>query len=376
MRDFDVSMDPIVIIGGGIIGTSIAYHLRDQDRPVVLYEQDSLGSGSSADSVAIFVWHQSNPNRLSHELRDRSWRHYEPLIREGTISFEQIGTLDVARTDDDAAERRNHTETLAEFGTEAAFLEPHRLTDHGLDPDVVAGAMWTPDDGYLDPSEIIQYYVREATDAGVSVESKTPVTDLVIENGNVTGVELGDRTKSAAAVVNAGGPWAPILNEMATVSLPLRHNHGPVVVLQKDGAFSLPFVQFPDGMYFRGEGRQQAFAGNFGESYENAKRRNPASARSIGHQFYLDIEDRVQEAIPRLEGVELANEWVGLRTLTPDGAPIVGPTEVSNFYIAAGMNGLGVTIAPAVGEFVATVIDGGDVDPDVESYLSPGRFAQ
>ncbi|WP_435334913.1 NAD(P)/FAD-dependent oxidoreductase [Haloarchaeobius sp. TZWWS8] len=368
-------MDPIVIVGGGITGASLAYHLRDHGRPVVLYESDALGSGTSADSVALFVWHQSTPDRTSHRLRSRSWEHYEPLVQDGTLSFEQIGTLDVARTDDEVDSLRALTRTLESFGTEARFLESETLAEYGLDPDAVAGAMATPEDGYLDPYEIIQYYIGEATAAGVTVETQTPVTDIRTSDGRVTGVETALGTQSAAAVVNAAGPWAPAVDEKAGVSHPFRHNRGPVVVLQKDEAFTLPFIQFGDGIYFRGEGQTQAFAGNFGASYEEAELLDPRGARSIPHEFYLEIDDRIQAAVPRLDGVELANEWVGVRTLTPDGVPIVGETAVDDFFVAAGMNGLGVTLAPALGEYLAGVIEGKDVDRELEAYLSPARFS-
>lgn len=368
-------MDPIVIVGGGIIGASLAFHLRDQPRPVVLYERDALGSGTSGDSVALFVWHQSVPDRLSHGLRTRSWDQYEPLIDDGTLSFERTGTLDVASDETEADRLRALTTELDAMGATASFLEPDQLADHGLNPDAVSGAMWTPADGYLDPSEIIQHYVREATDAGVTVETQTAVTDVVTEDGRVTGIETEAGAQSAAAVVNAAGPWAPSVNEMVDVSLPFRHNRGPVVVLQKDEAFTLPFVQFSDGLYVRGEGRNQAFAGKFGASYEDAERLTPSDTRSVGHDFYLELDDCIRERIPRLEGAELVTEWVGVRTLTPDGAPTVGSTEVAGFFIAAGMNGLGVTLAPAVGEYLADVIAGDTVDADMEAYLSPERFS-
>ncbi|WP_458189566.1 NAD(P)/FAD-dependent oxidoreductase [Haladaptatus sp. NG-WS-4] len=368
-------MDPVVIIGGGIIGASLANHLRDLSCPVVLYERDALGSGTSSDSVALFVWHQSTPDRLSHVLRTRSWKQYEPLIQDGTLSFEKIGTLDLTRNDDEVEELRELTTTLENFGIEASFLEPDALADHGLDPSVVTGAMATPADGYLDPSEIIQHYIRKASAAGVTVETQTAVTDILTDDSEVTGVKTEIGTQSAAAVVNVAGPWAPTVNEKAGVSLPFRHNRGPVVVLQKDDSFSLPFIQFSDGLYFRGEGRNQAFAGDFGADYEDAEVLDPVGAQSIDHEFYLDIDARIQEAIPRLDGVELVNEWVGVRTLTPDGVPIVGETDVSNFYVAAGMNGLGVTLAPAISKFLAAAIKGEDIDSTLESYLSPARFS-
>ncbi|GAA0520703.1 sarcosine oxidase subunit beta [Halorubrum aquaticum] len=368
-------MDPIVIVGGGIVGVDLAYRLRDHPRPVVLYERDALGSGTTADSVAIFVRHQSSPDRLSHELRERAWDHYEPLVEDGTFDFERIGTLEVARTDRELAGIREAAETLSEFGVEASVLDPAELADHGLDPDAVAGAMWTPNDGYLDPAEIVQYHAGEAADAGVTIETGTAVTDVRVEDGSVVGVETADGTRPAAAVVNAAGPWAPTVNDTAGVSLPFRHNRGPVVVLGKDDPFSLPFVQFGDGLYVRGEGRNQAFGGSFGASYGDAGRLDPTDARSVGHDFYLEIGERIEAAIPRLEGAEVVTDWVGVRTLTPDGVPVVGETEVDDFYVAVGMNGLGVTLAPAVGEFLAKRIAGETVDPEIAAYLSPGRFA-
>lgn len=367
-------MDPVVIVGGGIVGTNLAYRLRDRSRPVVLYERDALGSGTTGDSVAIFVRHQSTPDRRSHVLRERAWEHYRPLIEDGTLSFQRIGTLDVARTDAELADRREATEALSEFGVEASMLEPAALADHGLDPDAVAGAMWTPNDGYLDPAEIVRYYAREAADAGVAVETGTAVTDVRVEDGSVVGVETTDGTRPAAAVVNAAGPWAPTVNDMAGVSLPFRHNRGPVVVLGKDEPFSLPFVQFGDGLYVRGEGRSQAFAGSFGASYEEAERLDPTDARSVDHGFYLEVGERIEEAIPRLEGAEVVADWVGVRTLTPDGVPAVGETAVDDLYVAAGMNGLGVTVAPAIGEFLAGRIAGETVDPEMAAYLDPSRF--
>ncbi|WP_336359366.1 NAD(P)/FAD-dependent oxidoreductase [Haladaptatus sp. ZSTT2] len=366
-------MEPIVIVGGGIIGASIASHLKDDERPVVVYEQDTVGSGTSGDSVAVFVWHQSTPDPLSHRLRARAWDTYEPLIRDGTLSFEQIGTLDVAFGAEGATMRKEVAATLDSFGVSASFLEPESLAAHGLEPAAVAGALYTPDDGYLDPSEIIQHFLKEASSQDVTVETKTAVTAIRIDADGVTGVETEAGFQPAHAVINAAGPWAPAVNRMVGISLPLRHNLGPVVVLQKDAPFTLPFIEFEDGLYVRGEGDRQAFAGQFGASYDEADELQPDEARSVAHDFYLDIDARIEDAIPRLSGVELVNEWVGMRTLTPDGVPFVGETAVTGFYVACGMNGLGVTLAPAIGEVLAEMVGSGSVNSEIEEYLRPGR---
>ncbi|WP_338728810.1 FAD-dependent oxidoreductase [Haladaptatus sp. DJG-WS-42] len=369
-------MEPIVIVGGGIIGASIAYHLRDEARPVILYEKNTVGSGTSGESVAVFVWHQSTPDPLSHRLRERAWDIYDQLIRDGTLSFEQTGTLDVAFTDEAATTLREVATTLDSYGVSAEFLAPESLAVHGLEPAALSGALSTPDDGYLDPSEIIQHFLKEASSQGVTVETKTAVTGIQTTPDGVTGVETEAGFQPAHAVINAAGPWASTVNRMAGVALPLRHNLGPVVVLQKDTPFTLPFIEFEDGLYVRGEGDRQAFAGQFGASYEDATELQPDEARSVAHEFYLDTEARIEEAIPRLSGAELVTEWVGMRTLTPDGVPFVGETAVSGFYVACGMNGLGVTLAPAIGEVLAAQVTGGELDSGLKEYLSPGRVSE
>ncbi|MFC6734143.1 MULTISPECIES: FAD-binding oxidoreductase [unclassified Haladaptatus] len=366
-------MDPIVIVGGGIVGASVAYHLRDAARPVVLFEQNSVGSGASGDSVAIFVWHQSEPDQSNHRLRELAWETYEPLVRDGTFSFEQIGTFDVAFTEETATALEAAATTLDSYGARAECIPPSSLADHGVEPTGITGALHTPDDGYMDPSEIIHYFLGEATAKNLTVETKTKVTDVRTSDRGVEGVETASEFQPAAAVVNAAGPWAPTVNRMAEVSLPLRHNRGPIAVLQKDEQFSLPFVQFEDGLYLRGEGDRQAFAGRFGASYEAASELRPDEAHPIDHEFYLDIQTRIKESIPALADAQLVNEWVGIRTLTPDGVPLVGESSVPDFYVACGMNGLGVTLAPAVGEVLAAQLTDSSVDASLKAYLDPAR---
>jgi sarcosine oxidase subunit beta len=367
-------MDPVVVVGGGIVGASVASHLARRSIPVTLFERDALGGGTTSKSLAMFVWHQSEPEERQHRLRERAWETYRPLIEEDRIGFERIGTLDVADSAGELDALRDARDRLREFGARAELVEGEALAEFGVAPDEVAGALYTPDDGYLDPAEIVQYFVEEARSAGAMVETSTEVTDVVTEDGRVAAVETPDGRIAASAVVNAAGPWAPQVNDLVDVSLPLRHNFGPVLVLQQDADVDLPFLEFPDGHYFREEGRQQVFAGTFGATFEDADVVDPTHAHSIDHEFYLDVEERVARLLHGLDDVELVNEWVGLRTITPDGRPFVGETDCDGCYVACGMNGLGVTLAPEIGRLVATAIDDdGRPGRELAEYLSPGR---
>jgi sarcosine oxidase subunit beta len=371
-------MDPVVVVGGGIVGTSVAHHLAEADVPVVLYERDALGSGTTADSVAMFIWKQTSPTETAHRLRERSWKTYGRLVEKGVIEFSRIGGLYPAESAGRLGELRAAAERLGGFGVRTELLGPSELERFGLTSGGLAGGLRLPEEGYLDPAEIVQFFAGEARAAGARVETGSSVTDVLVGgegDGRVVGVEVDGERVRASGVVNAAGPWAASIDAMVGVSLPLRHNVGPILVLDHDANLELPFVEFEDGSYVRGEGRRQVFAGRYGVGYDDAERLDPAAARSPGEAFRLAVGDRLGTSLPGLADARVATDWVGVRTITPDGDPFVGETEVEGYYAATGMSGLGVTLAPAVGEHLAAVV-APDRAPDdaVRERLSPARL--
>lgn len=368
-------MDPVVVVGGGIIGASVAAHLSEAGLPVVLCERDTLGGGTTAASAAMFIWHQPVPDRTAHDLRERSWATYGRLVGDDTIEFSPIGGLYVAEDADGMADHRATAAELDSLGVETRLLATEDLERYGFAPEAVAGGLLLPEEGYLDPAGIVQHFVGEARTAGARVETGTPVTDVVVEAGRAVGVETDDGRVAASAVVNAAGPWAPALDGMAGVSHPLRHNRGPILVLDEGTDPPLPFVEFEDGHYLRGEGTRQVFAGRYGAPYDDAERLDPAAARGVDADFPLAVADRFDRYLPELADAGVATDWVGLRTVTPDARPLVGATDRPGYYVATGMSGLGVTLAPAVGDHLAAVVaDDRTPDPDLREFLSPARF--
>jgi sarcosine oxidase subunit beta len=370
-------MDPVAVVGGGIVGASVAYHLAEADVPVTLYERDALGSGTTADSVAMFVWKAtpSASDGTGHRLRTRSWGTYGPLIEDGTLEFSRVGGLYPTGSEDGLERLRATGAALEEAGVRTELLDPAGLERFGLATDELVGGLSVPDEGYLDPAEVVGFLADGARAAGTRVETGTAVTDVFVEGGTVAGVEVGGERVPASGVVNAAGPWAPAVDAMAGVDLPLRHNRGPILVLDHGMDVDLPFVEFEDGGYVRGEGHGRAFAGNYGAGYDAADRLDPDAARSVGEAFSLAATDRFERYLPGLTDARVVTDWVGLRTLTPDGRPFVGATAVDGYHVATGMNGLGVTLAPAVGEHLASVV-APDRSPDAgfRSFLSPSRL--
>lgn len=366
-------MDPIVIVGGGIIGTGLAYRLREAPTDVTLVEKGGLGSGTTSASIAMFSWIQTDPDEFTHRLRERAWSEYRPLIEDGTIGFERIGALIAAETEGYLATLERAADRLDEYGLEIETRTAEELAEFNIDPEGLAGAIYVPDEGYLDPHEIIHHWVDEARDVGVTVETSVEVTDVHTDNEGVTGVETTAGDRSAGTVINAAGPWAPRINEMVDVSLPLRHTYGRILVLQRKEPFSLPFVTFESGDYFRQEGHNQAFAGRLEKTYDDATTVDPDAVHSIEESFRRDVARNTARFVPLLHDADVINEWVGLRTVTPDAKPIVGPTGVDGFLVACGMSGLGITLSPAISadlaEYAVT-----DESNETIRRLAAGRF--
>jgi sarcosine oxidase subunit beta len=208
----------------------------------------------------------------------------------------------------------------------------------------------------------------------VTIETDIEVTDIATANGAVEAVITDDGTIDADLVINATGPWANRINDFVGLSTPIRHSLGPIVVLESQRAVSLPFTFFEEGLYLREEGDSQLFAGVHNR-YEDAEQLDPAHARAVDEEMYLEIADVADEYLPQHADLDVSNEWVGLRSLTPDDRPLVGESSVDGFYLAAGMGGYGVTLAPAIGEIVAEDVLGRASSPH-EQCLSPERFPE
>ena len=366
--------EPVVIIGGGIVGTSIAYHLRDE-LAVTLLERSTLGSGTTATSIAQFIEYQDTPSAEEAARRRRSWSFYDRLIADETVGFDRIGTLQTATSDEDFASLEAVATELDRVGVTATIVTPAEMSRYGIDPETVQGGLLLPNDGVLDPTELVQHFASEARASGVTIETGTTVTDVSVDEGRVTGVVTTDGVHEAGTVVNAAGPWAPSIDEMVGLSTPLRHTYGPILVLESAREVTAPLTFFDGGYYVREEGPRQLFAGSFSTDYEAATTIDPdeSHAAAAGEQFRLDVADLLAIHMPSYEPLDVTNSWVGLRTVTPDGHPLVGPTAVDGYVHATGMSGHGITLAPVVGELLATRLTTGET-PGLIRDLLPTRF--
>ncbi|MDG5778960.1 FAD-dependent oxidoreductase [Haloarculaceae archaeon H-GB2-1] len=366
-------MESVVIVGGGIIGTSIAYRLRDAGCDVHLYEKDMIGAGTTAKSAAMLTHHREEPDREAYELREHAWEWYDQKIANDVFEFDQIGTLHLAKSEAEDETIREMQQSFASFGLDLPILSPDEIAEHNIASEDLRSGLWFPKDGVLDPGEIVHFFADHAREAGVRIKTGVEVTDVVTSGGHVTGVETSDGFQAADIVVNAAGPWAQQVNDLAGIDVPIRHTQGPILVLQADESISLPFTFFEEGVYIREEGVSQAFAGQLATEYAESGTVNPNHSQSIDESMYLQVAEIAETYLPDLPAFDIINEWNGVRTVTPDGQPIVDETDVDGYLLACGMSGYGITVAPAIGEFVAEWLATGR-KPDSLDPLALERF--
>lgn len=380
-------MNPIVIVGGGVVGTSLAYFLHDADRDVVLLEKDTLAAGATGDSRSIFAWHL-NTEGVYYDICERTWEIYRPLVDEGFLNFHKGGFLMLAQTEEYMAELEERVDEFRGTGVETEVVRPDDLEEYRIGPDAdVPGGLYLDEGRFTGPAgrQICTYFADRAAERGVEVRERTSVTDVHVEGGRVTGVQTSAGSIEASAVVNAAGPWSPKLDEMAGADLPIKHTMAPMIEYELDEEFGpgepLSLVTYEDGLYFVGEFPRLAWAGNAphegseGDRFDGKETYDADVSFDSGlsNEFRRTVAERIERLHPPLETTTVTQEWKCMRTVTPDHYPLAGETTIEGFYAATGMNGQGITIGPGVAAHLADQIHTGETSPQLDA-LDPLRF--
>jgi glycine/D-amino acid oxidase-like deaminating enzyme len=379
------------VVGGGIVGASIAYHLaRRTDDPVHVYEKGTLANETTKKSLAFFGFYgdetQYRMKRYGMELYNEFLS--SPRADPGYVT---TGLLDVATSDDGAESLRRAVEERGERLAHADadrvdtspvdFVAPDELKRTAvlpfLDTDVVTGGVFRPQVGYLRPREMALEFADRARDEGAVFHENATVTDLSVDDGVLSGLSVDGEERPAAAVVSAAGPWNPRVAEMAGVELPVKHTLAPVLELEPDEEipYTLPWITHHEsGFSIRrnADGRVLMTNHPLG-GHEEATEYDPDE---VGDSVPSDLRQRglelLESLLPTVEGFDVVDERVGIRSSTPDGNPVVGWTRVDGFSVAA-FSTSGIQLAPATGSVIAEQLLDGEPSEFYEG-LSVSRF--
>ena len=371
----------VVIVGGGVTGCSIAFHLAAEGvRDVLVLERRFLASGGTGRSVGVM--RQLYPTDSSSRMVLHSLRVFQGFgeITGGDAGYVQCGALLAVGADQRAALGRT-VEAQRGLGIDTRLIGPDdiRELDPRIDPFAVGAAVWEPESGYGDPTGVTAGFARAAARAGVIIEQGAEVVALEVSRGAVEAVRLasGDRI-AARVVVNAAGLWSPAVSALAGVTLPIMVGRHPVFVVQRAPEFGRPhpvYLDLSSGTFLRPETGGLTLTGFLDADETNHPLDPEALGGEVGFDEVARIMERASRCIPALTEARYQRGYAGAFDITPDWMPILDQTPVRGLYVAAGMSGHGFKLSPAVGQMMADLITRGHSDVADLGDFRLDRFA-
>jgi glycine cleavage system aminomethyltransferase T/glycine/D-amino acid oxidase-like deaminating enzyme len=366
----------IVIVGGGIAGCSVAYHLAKMGKTdVLLLEQGKLTSGTTWHAAGLVG--QMRPNRNMTQMSKYGIELYASLEAETGLAtgWKQCGSVNVARTPERMKVLKKQVAMANSFGVECHEISPQEAGDKYpiMRTDDLQGAIWLPGDGKANPADLCMSLAKGARNRGVKIVEGIEVTGVIIENGKAVGVKTAQGDVRCEVVVNCAGQWARQFGKLAGVNVPLYSaEHFYIVTGKIPGVHPmLPVMRDPDGYIYYKEEVGGLVMGGF-EPQAKPWKMDPIPPT---FQFELLDEDWDQfeplmtaamHRTPCLETAEVKMLLNGPESFTPDGNFILGEApELRNYFVCAGFNSAGIANSGGAGRLMAEWIVGGEPSTDL-----------
>jgi glycine/D-amino acid oxidase-like deaminating enzyme len=358
----------VAVIGGGIMGLSIAFHLAEAGvSDVLVLERSTLGSGSSAKPLGGVRATFSDPNNVL--LGQRSLAAFEAFEKRfgRPIGLRQVGYLFLCRSESELSAVADSVRLQNSLGCASRMVSPADAADLNpfIDERCLLGASYSPRDGYAEPALVISGYAAAATRLGVRISDYTEVFDVSTRSDGVHHVTTQRGAVAADAVVIAAGAWSTRLGEMLGVLLPIegiRRQIGftrqqpsppPTVPFTLDLATTLYFHNYRNGLLLGISNKDE----------------EPGMCREFSYGWTRAFDEAARIVAPGLVGQSLVGGWAGLYENTPDHNALMGRVGRTGVFYATGFSGHGFLQGPAVGEIIR------DLYLDREPFLDPTPFS-
>jgi len=374
-----MTADRVVVVGAGIAGACVADHLaRGTDATVTVIERGRRTATETTAKSGAFVGFWGHESPACVPLLRYGIRYYQRLLSPANPPARYVhgGRLRLATTDaGDEALRADFEASFdrpvdggtatGEKGAPVQYLDGDALAETlvlpGLATDDVTGALYSPAVGYVDdPASLARALLDRASGAGATVETGTAVTDVLTADGAVAGVRASGERVAADRVVAAAGPWNRRLLASAGITLHVRNTRGPMLVVGWNGHGLPSLFHEESGVYTRQNADGTLFVGRLPGQYADAKVLDPDA---VSNGVPDSLRDTCLSELRRLRSdvgdARVEQEWMGVRSHTPDGDPIIGTTGVDGLSVVA-FNANGIQYAPAAGRILAARVDGTD----------------
>ncbi|QPR66805.1 FAD-binding oxidoreductase [Lysinibacillus macroides] len=377
----------VVVIGAGVIGTSVAYHLVRKGFKVALVERGGIAAGTSSRCDAVALICDKKPG-IDTEIGYRSIQLFQELARELSEDFEfsTRGSLYVCETEQEMAIAKDYVQQQVNNGyvmqmmdnKEILEIEPYLAKD-------LIGGIWTEVDSTMNPYKLCFAFVAEAQKMGLDLFDYHEVIDIELNEKKEVQAVLTDRGKiKTKNVVNCAGVWSPIISEYVNIPIPIKPRKGLVLVSeitslslakQKVHEFGYMLSKFEDIDYQRNVSELVA-------SHNVAFTIEPTEVGNYlvgGHRAFkgydisseIDVMKAIAERairfIPKLADVQCIRAYAGIRPWVEDHLPIVSGVEsVPGYYIASGHEGDGISMSPITGRMVAQILANEPTDFNID----------
>ena len=364
----------VVVIGGGVMGVSTAYHLAKAGvRDVVLVEKDALGSGSTCKAAGGVRAQFSDEVNIALGARSlETFVNFEQIFGQ-EIDLHQVGYLFLLDSQEAVETFERNAALQNDLGVRTRMIdvdEAKKLSSY-ISTEGLQGAAFGPDDGHCTPESVVLGYAAAARRLGVRIVTSCAATAIDVEGASVRAVHTEAGRIECGAVVCAAGAWSAEIGDWAGVDLPVTPIRRQILISEPvaDLPPDIPFtIDFATSFYFHGEGNGLLMGMSDPDE-------TPGFKLSQGEDWLPRLGEAIERRAPALSDIGLASGWAGLYEMTPDHNGLIGEAEgVDRFLYATGFSGHGFLMGPAVGEVMRDIYLGNEPFVDV-SGLGATRFA-
>jgi glycine/D-amino acid oxidase-like deaminating enzyme len=369
----------IVILGAGVMGASIAFHLAKRTAgKIAVIDKDHVGRGGSGRSSALIRMHYSFPPEVQLALISlRMFQNWQEIVGQPG-DFRKTGFVRIVHPNETERLKQN-VAMQRELGAKVDLIDKAQL--HELEPDwnvdEVELAAYEPDSGYGDGAGVAGDFLSAARDMGASYHSRTLAMAFAVDGGRIRGVITDQGTITAPVVIAATGPWTRALFQHAGYDLPIESEYHQVAILRnapdmKGGGCAC--IDSVTATYFRSDAHDKFLVGDF---YGKRPVDPDNFPQRASDEDLEEIMDRACRRIPKLAGAEVMRGVTGVYDMTPDSRPLLGEIPgIGGLHVCAGFSGMGFKISPAIGLVMAElVLDGRASAVDIGAFR-PSRFAE
>lgn len=370
----------VVVIGGGVIGTSTAFHLAKAGvKNVTLIERSFIGAGATGKSGALVRQHYTNPH--DGELAAKSMPYFlnwDDLVGVGDPHYVKCGMLRLANPAE--LDRLDaNVEMLQGVGVNTWVIGPSDITeiDKRINVDDIPAAAWEPESGFAEPSATAFGFADAAAGLGVTVKSGVPATRILTNGDKIVGVETPEGTVTTEKVLLAAGAWAPQLLSPLGLDYGLKPTRVQVCVFRRPETTPKLHPVVIDGvniMWLRPEGD---FSTLVGIEIEHAVVDPDRYDQGLSETFISETHRVLTKRMPVMQNAPLRGGWSGVITMSPDAHIILGAEpSLPGLFLAVGDSGTNFKTGPAIGACLSEAITNGKATTVDITPFRPTRFVE